>query len=38
MDYMMIDITNLNDETIKVGNWVELLGENIKIQDIAKKK
>ena len=37
MDYMMIDITNLNDETIKVGNWVELLGENIKIQDIAKK-
>ena len=37
MDYMIIDITKLNDESIKVGNWVELLGENIKIQDIAKK-
>ena len=37
MDYMMIDITNLNDDSMKVGNWVELLGENIKIQDIAKK-
>ncbi len=37
MDYIIVDITSLPNSTINVGDWVELVGKNIKIQDIAKK-
>ena len=35
MDYMTVDLSNLKSEAIKVGDWVELIGENITIQEVA---
>ncbi len=37
MDYTIIDISSLEDKQIKVGDWVELIGNNINIQEISKK-
>ena len=37
MDYMTIDISKLKDKDIKVGDYVELIGKNIKLSEIAKK-
>ena len=34
MDHMMVDVTNKN---VKVGDIVELFGDNIKIDEISKK-
>ena len=37
MDYMTVDISKLKDKDIKVGDYVELIGKNIKLSEIAKK-
>ena len=37
MDYTIIDISTLDTGQIKVGDWVELIGENINIKEISKK-
>ena len=37
MDYTIIDISSLEDQQIKVGDWVELIGNNINIQEISNK-
>ena len=37
MDYTIVDISTLDDGQIKVGDWVELIGENINIKEISKK-
>ena len=29
MDYTIIDINSLDDKSIEVGDWVELIGDNI---------
>ena len=34
MDHMMVDVTGKN---VKVGDVVEIFGDNIKIDDISKK-
>ena len=34
MDHMMVDVT---DKNVKVGDIVEIFGDNIKIDDISKK-
>ena len=35
MDYLTIDISGLSNRELKVGNWVELIGDNISIQKVA---
>ena len=35
MDYLTIDISELSNRELKVGNWVELIGDNISIQKVA---
>ena len=37
MDYIIVDISELNDGEIKVGDFVELIGNNIQLSFIAKK-
>lgn len=37
MDYIIIDITNTPHNLLKRGDWVELLGESITIDDLAKR-
>ena len=34
MDYITVDLSKLRKK-IKVGDWVELIGKNISIQDVA---
>ena len=36
MDYMTVDISCIKDKEINVGDWVELIGDQITIQKIAK--
>jgi len=36
MDYMTVDISCINAKDINVGDWVELIGEEITIQKVAK--
>mgnify|MGYP001163813447 CR=1 FL=1 len=36
MDYMIIDISSLNKDELKIGDFVELIGNNISINDLAK--
>lgn len=35
MDYLTIDISDLSTKEIKIGNWVELIGQNMSIQNVA---
>jgi alanine racemase len=37
MDYIIVDISELNESEIKVGDFVELIGNNIQLSFIAKK-
>ena len=37
MDYMIVDISELNENEIKVGDFVELIGSNILLSFIAKR-
>ena len=37
MDYMTIDISSLNEIDIKVGDYIELIGKNISINELAIK-
>ncbi len=37
MDYSIIDISSLDSGVMKVGDWVELIGDNIKIKEISRK-
>ena len=37
MDYMIVDISELEENEIKVGDFVELIGNNILLGIIAKK-
>ena len=37
MDYMTVDISGLNENEIKVGDFVELIGNNVLLSFIAKK-
>ncbi len=37
MDYMIVDISELSENEIKVGDFVELIGNNILLSFIAKK-
>jgi alanine racemase len=37
MDYIVIDITNTPHALLKRGDWVELLGDTITIDDLAKR-
>jgi alanine racemase len=37
MDYLVIDITNTPHALLKRGDWVELLGDTITIDDLAKR-
>ncbi len=37
MDYMTVEITDLKKSEINVGDFVELIGENISINEIAEK-
>ena len=37
MDYIIVDISELNDGEIKVGDFVELIGNNILLSFIARK-
>ncbi len=37
MDYMTIDISDLQENDLKVGDYVELIGKNISINEIAQK-
>ncbi len=37
MDYMIVDISELDENEIKVGDYVELIGNNILLSFIAKK-
>ena len=36
MDYIIVDISELNESEIKVGDFVELIGNNILLSFIAK--
>ncbi len=36
MDYMIIDISSLRKNQLKIGDFVELIGNNISINDLAK--
>ena len=36
MDYMTVDISCIKDKEINVGDWVELIGDEITIQKVAK--
>ena len=37
MDYMTVDVTDLNRMEINVGDFIELIGDNISINEIAEK-
>ena len=37
MDYMTVDISGLDENEINVGDFVELIGNNILLSFIAKK-
>ena len=37
MDYMIVDISELDENEIKVGDFVELIGNNILLSFIARK-
>ena len=37
MDYIIVDISELNESEIKVGDFVELIGNNILLSFIARK-
>jgi len=37
MDYTIVDISTLDADQIKVGDWVELIGKNINIKEISRK-
>ena len=37
MDYMTVDVTDLNRTEINVGDFIELIGDNISINEIAEK-
>ena len=37
MDYTIVDISKLGVGQIKVGDWVEFIGENINIKEISRK-
>ena len=37
MDYTIIDISSLSDNEIKVGDWIELIGNNISLENLSLK-
>ena len=37
MDYTIVDISKLGVGQIKVGDWVEFIGENINVKEISRK-
>ena len=37
MDYMTIDISSLSKSDIEVGDYIELIGKNISINELATK-
>ena len=37
MDYTIIDISSLNNNELKVGDWVELIGNNISLEEVSIK-
>ena len=37
MDYTIIDISTLNNNELKVGDWVELIGNNISLENLSFK-
>ncbi len=37
MDYIIVDVSKIKFENIKVGDWVELIGKNISLDEIARK-
>lgn len=37
MDLVNVDITDIPSESIHVGNWVELFGDHLLVEDLAKK-
>ena len=37
MDYTIVDVSTLNDKDIKIGDWIELIGNNISLKEISIK-
>ena len=37
MDYIMVDVSKIKYGNIKVGDWVELIGKNISLDNISRK-
>ena len=37
MDYTIIDISSLKNNEVKIGDWVELIGNNISLEEISLK-
>ena len=35
MDYTIVDISSFSDNEVKVGDWVELIGNNISLEEVS---
>ena len=35
MDYTIVDISNFSDNDVKVGDWIELIGNNISLEEVS---
>ncbi len=37
MDYTIVDISSLNENSVKVGDWMEFIGNNISLENLSLK-
>ena len=37
MDYTIVDISTLQDNKVKTGDWMELIGNNISLEEVSSK-
>ena len=35
MDYTIVDISTLKDNDVKIGDWMELIGNNISLENLS---
>ena len=35
MDYTIVDISSFSDNEVKVGDWIELIGNNISLEEVS---
>ena len=34
MDYTIVDVSTLKDNDVKIGDWMELIGNNISLENV----